>query len=166
MDISRVAGKIPKLEIRSNKSNWETWKIQMNSLLIALNLRDVLVKDPSTIPTMLVDIVEEGSTFIDRLNEYNHELADYITKCQQCISAIRLNLGETALIQTKLETNPYNLQNKLESLFELKGFSSDFNIIKEFFSTKLDKLTNIDAYITKITTIASDLEARGIKLLD
>ena len=27
-------------------------------------------------------------------------------------------------------------------------------------------MTNIDAYITKITTIASDLEARGIKLPD
>lgn len=76
---------------------------------------------------------------------------------------IRLNLGDSALIQTKnIEDNDAEgLYNRLETLYSPKGFSSEFLIAKELFNTRLDKESDIETYLSKIRAYTDDLALRN-----
>lgn len=57
------------------------------------------------------------------------------------------------------------MQNRLQTLYEPKGFSSKFLIYKEFFNTTLSNSSkNIKSYLNKIKRLSNDLDIRGLGL--
>lgn len=76
---------------------------------------------------------------------------------------IRLYLKDSPLLQTRNITNLRDLQVKLKVLYELKGFSSEFLLYKEFFDTTLVKCDrSIEKYLIKLIKLTNDLKARDI----
>ena len=78
---------------------------------------------------------------------------------------IRLALDDGPLLQTRHFTDAIGLWNALKSLYEPKGFSSEFLICKELFSTTLAKCGHsIEAYLTKVKRLTDDLTARNLTI--
>jgi len=76
---------------------------------------------------------------------------------------IRLSLEDGPLIQVKGITDAIIIWNRLRTLYEPKGFSSEFLLSKELFSTTLAKQGySMEGYLTRITRLTSDLAARGL----
>jgi hypothetical protein len=95
------------------------------------------------------------------IEEYNDKRAEISIKAA---AIIRLNLGDSALVQTKNinEDSAEELYNRLQALYEPKGFSSEFLIAKELFSTTLSGEGNsIEKYLTKIRSLTDDLATRN-----
>lgn len=126
---------IPKLE---GSSNYDIWAIRMQALLAEKGLDKCL--DPEIIDT--------------ELYEQNKATA-----------LIRLALKDGPLLQTKLETDPLQIWRRLQTLYEPKGFSSEFLICKELFKTTLANTgKNIESFLNKIKRLTDDLAARNLGL--
>ena len=65
---------------------------------------------------------------------------DWMARSKKAIAYIRLALADGPLLQTRNITDPCLLWGKLKTLYEPKGFSSDFLICKELFETTLSKM--------------------------
>jgi gag-polypeptide of LTR copia-type len=81
----------------------------------------------------------------------------------KALTYIRLYLGDGPLLQTRQVTNPRELWKKLKTLYEPKGFSSDFLLCKDLFDTTLAKCGgSIEKYLNKIIKLNDDLIAHSI----
>ena len=81
------------------------------------------------------------------------------------MSIIRLSLDDGPLLQTKEIKSPFLLWDNLKSLYQAKGFSSDFLLSKELINTTLISCNNnVEAYLQKIKRLLNSLEARDISL--
>lgn len=91
---------------------------------------------------------------------------EQVLLAKKAISIIRLSLGDGPLLQTKTITSPTILWNELKILYKPKGFSSEFLICRELFSTHLAHIPNKDmeSYLNKITRLVNDLKARDIAI--
>ena len=130
--------KIPKLQ---GSANWDIWALQIEAVLIEKGYYDVMI---------LLAIVSPENELL----------------AKKAISIIRLSLGDGPLLQTKTITSPIVLWNELKALYEPKGFSSEFLICRELFSTSLNHIPNknMEAYLNKITRLVNDLKARDIAI--
>lgn len=138
--------KIPKL---LGSKNWDIWSLRMSSLLTEKGYEDVCSES-----------TKEANS---RLNE--QEQADRKSLANKAIAYIRLGLDDGPLLQTKNETDLCDLWAKLRSLYESKGFSSEFLLIKQLMSTTLaNSKGNLESYLQTIKRILNDLSARGIEL--
>ena len=138
--------KIPKL---LGSKNWDIWSLRMTSLLTEKGYDTVCSE--STINSN------------SRLNE--QERAERKSLANKAIAYIRLGLDDGPLLQTKNETDPCELWAKLRSLYETKGFSSEFLLIKQLMSTTLaNSKGNLESYLQTIKRILNDLSARSIEL--
>jgi hypothetical protein len=139
--------RIPKLK---GSSNWDLFKIRIRAILAEKGYISA-IKPEKAFPK---------STAKEILEEEKEKRAEIAIKAS---AIIRLNLDDGPLIQTKNieEDNAEKLFNRLEALYEPKGFSSEFLIAKELFSTTLSRCGNsIEAYLTKIRQYTDDLAAR------
>lgn len=126
---------IPKLE---GSSNYDIWAIRMRALLTEKGYGKCL--DPEIIDTPLEE--QDKATAL-----------------------IRLALKDGPLLQTKIEEDPLALWNRLKTLYEPKGFSSEFLICKELFRTTLANTgKNIESYLNKIKRLTDDLAARNLAI--
>jgi len=92
---------------------------------------------------------------------------DWTTRSKKAIAYIRLALADGPLLQTRNITDPCRLWQKLQALYEPKGFSSDFLICKELFETTLSKMDNsIENYLNQIKRLTDDLSARNLTILN
>jgi hypothetical protein len=136
-----------RIEKLAGSSNYDLWSIRMESVLVEKGYYEVMTSNPETLH---LDEVEKL--------EYN-KLALKAT------AQIRLALGNGPLLQTKNVTNPYSLWQAIKQLYEPKGFSSEFLILKELFSTTLrNSKYDIEDYLATIKRLNDDLNAREIKL--
>jgi hypothetical protein len=139
--------KIPKLK---GAKDWELFRIRIRALLAEKGYLDA-IKAKRDFPK---------NTSKEIIEEYTEKKADISIKAS---ALIRLYLNDGPLIQTKNieEDNAEKLYNRLEILYEPKGFSSEFLIAKELFSTTLYRSGNdIERYLTKIRSLTDDLAAR------
>ena len=136
--------KVPKL---IGSPNWDLWSIRMESILIEKGYDEVLTTSISTIdPTS---------------GEYNRLKA----LSQKATAYIKLALADGPLLQTRHITDPCKLWNTLQGLYEPKGFSSEFLIVKELINTTLvSSKGNLELYLQNIKRLVNSLEARNIKL--
>jgi len=90
---------------------------------------------------------------------------DWMARSKKAIAYIRLALVNGSLLQTRNITDPCLLWEKLRTLYEPKGFSSDFLICKELFETTLSKMNNfIEDYLNQIKRLTDDLSARKLTI--
>jgi gag-polypeptide of LTR copia-type len=81
----------------------------------------------------------------------------------KALAYIRLYLGDGPLLQTRQVINPRELWKKLKTLYEPKGFSSNFLLCKDLFDTTLAKCGgSIEKYLNKIIKLNDDLAAHSI----
>lgn len=95
------------------------------------------------------------------VEEYNEKRAESSLKAT---SLIRLNLGDSPLVQTKNigEDSAEELYDRLKALYKPKGFSSEFLIAKELFLITLKGESNsVEKYLTKIRSLTDDLATRN-----
>ena len=132
-----TTSKIPKLK---GSTDWDLWRIRLRALLAEKGYIDAIKPKKEF----------SKSTPKETIESYNEER---LSNSIKAAAVIRLNLGDSPLIQTKNidEDDAEELYNRLKTLYEPKGFSSEFLISKELFSTTLREEGNsIKKYLTKI----------------
>jgi hypothetical protein len=130
--------------------DWDLFKIRIRALLSEKGYIDAIKPKKEF----------TKNTARETIDEYNDKRIEISAKAS---AIIRLNLGDGPLISTKNieEDNAEELYNRLKALYEPKGFSSEFLIAKELFSTTLrGSGNNIERYLTKIRSLTEDLAAR------
>ena len=136
--------KVPKL---IGSPNWDLWSIRMESILIEKGYDEVL--------TTSISIIDPTSGEYNRLKALSQKATAYI----------KLALADGPLLQTRHITDPCKLWNTLQGLYEPKGFSSEFLIVKELINTTLvSSKGNLELYLQNIKRLVNSLEARNIKL--
>jgi hypothetical protein len=140
-----------KIDKLKGAVNWDLWRIRIRALLAEKGLIDA-IKTEKEFPE---DISKK------KIEEYKEKRESDSIKAA---AIIRLNLGDSPLIQTKNidENDARELYNRLEALYAPKGFSSEFLIAKELFSTTLAKEGNsIERYLTKIRGFTDELALKN-----
>ena len=139
--------KIPKLK---GSMDWDLWRLRIRALLAEKGYIDAIKPKKEF----------SKNTSREMLEEYNDKRAGISIKAA---AIIRLNLGDSPLVQTKNidENNAEELYNRLKALYEPKGFSSEFLIAKELFSTTLQEGKSVEDYLTKIRSLTDDLAIRN-----
>jgi len=133
--------KYPKLK---GSSNYKIWKLRTEAVLLEKGYEEVFHPQEDNIDPL-----------------YIQELR---VKSEKAAALIRLTLEDGSLLQTQGITEAPNLLGTLNTLYNPQGFSSDFLIIKDLFSTTLAKERSIEAYLTKIKRLADDLASRGLAI--
>ena len=138
--------KIPKLK---GSKDWDLWRIRIRALLAAKGYINAIKPKKEF----------SKNTSRETIEEYNDKRAETSIKAA---AVIRLNLGDGPLVQTKNidEDNAEELYKRLNALYEPKGFSSEFLIAKELFSTTLRGENSLESYLTKIRSLTDDLATR------
>lgn len=139
-----------KLSKLKGSKDWELWRVRIRALLAKKGYIET-IKPKKEFP--------KGSAK-ETIEAYIEERREASIKAA---AIIRLNLDDGPLIQTKNveEDNAEKLYSRLETLYEPKGFSSEFLIAKELFSTTLARSENsIERYLTRIRSLTDDLAAK------
>ena len=142
---------ISKISKLQGSKDWDLWRIRIRALLAEKGYIDAIKPKKEFSRNSPKEAIEE----------YNDKRLEISIKAA---AIIRLNLGDSPLVQTKNidEDNAEELYNRLNSLYEPKGFSSEFLIAKELFSTTLRGEGNsIEKYLTKIRSLTDDLATRN-----
>src|ERR1700712_1035330 len=136
-----------RIDKLNGSSNWNLWSIRMEAVLIEKGYYEIMTTDPS------------------KINDYTAEdKIKYQNLALKATAQIRLSLGNGPLIQTKNITNPFTLWATLANLYEPKGFSSEFLICKELFSTTLIKSGNLETYLSKIRQLTDELKVKKLEI--
>jgi len=80
------------------------------------------------------------------------------------LAEIQLLCDDGLLIYIQKSKNSYIAWEELEKLYNLKGFSSEFLTIKEFFDSIIDSFNNIEEFLSKVKEIDLELKSREIGL--
>ena len=130
--------KIPKLK---GSTNYDIWAIRIKALLTEKDFYHVFT----------VDIPQNTS--------------EYQQASVKASAIIRLTLEDSPLVQTQYIEDANQLWNQLKTLYEPRGFSSEFLICRELFNTTLSKCNNsMEAYLTKIRRYTDQLMAKNLTI--
>jgi gag-polypeptide of LTR copia-type len=167
--------KFPKLK---GSSNWEIWSLRASAVLtqkgyIAVMRLPTMVlpteptsRDPSTLDedqNNAQNLTQE--TYRQELVRYQNYMADREAQSYQAASLIRLLLEDGPLLQTRNINDANLLWNRLQALYEPSGFSSEFLISRELFSTTLDRCKgSIEDYLTRIRRLTDELAAKQLAI--
>ena len=136
---------ILKISRLQGSSNWELWAIRMEAVLTEKGYYNVMI--PATEPIAEADLILRND------------------RAKRALAYIRLALSDGPLLQTRNIIDPCILWNTLKTLYEPKGFSSEFLLCKQLFETTLAKTGNsIENYINRIKRLTDDLSARNIEI--
>ena len=116
-------------------ANYSIWAIKMRALFIKNGLSSVIHTD-----------------------NVDPELND------KAIAEILLCLEDGPLMQVHHLPRAHQIWLALNNLYSPQGFSSEFLILKEFFSCKLSKFNCMEEYLNTIKRLNDDLSAKDIKL--
>jgi hypothetical protein len=83
----------------------------------------------------------------------------------KALSAILLFLDDGPLLNTRHLKTPYEIWSRLKELYNPEGFTTDFLVLKQLFSTNLDSYEgDIEGYLSKIRELVDDLKTKQIAL--
>jgi hypothetical protein len=136
---------IPKL---LGQSNYEIWSLRMQSVLIEKGLGDFILSD---YPNINLTEIEKKTIELN---------------ANRALALIRLSIADGPLLQIRNITTPLEAWNYLSNLYSPKGFSSEFILFKNLFSTTLSTSHDIEDYLNTIKRITDDLTSRNLKLPD
>ena len=142
--------RFPRLK---GSQNWEFWALRMEAYIIDKGYESALY------PVVLYD--EKTGTEL----EYEIYLRDRETKSPKASALIRLAVEDGPLIQLKGLKSAIEIWDRLKDLYEPKGFSSEFLVCKELFSTTLAKCGNsIETYLNRIKRLSDELASRNLAI--
>lgn len=142
--------RVPRLK---GSINWEFWALRMEAYIIDKGYESALYP--------LIPYDEEKGT----KEEYQLYLAEREAKSIKASALIRLALDDGPLIQVKGLKGAIDIWDRLKSLYEPKGFSSEFLVCKELFSTSLATSGgSIENYLTRIKRLSDELAARKLAI--
>ena len=131
--------KVPKLK---GSANYDVWEIQISALLTEKGL----------VP--MTDDAEERRIWYQ----------SNVDKSYRALAIIRLHLENGPLINTKHCLSSEALIHCLQTLYKPKGFSSDFILCKELFTTTLARARTVENYLSRIRRLVEDLQARDLTI--
>ena len=139
--------RVPKL---IGNSNYDIWALRIESLLVKEGCYSIMTINPADLT----------------LARYSQDQLDELKQLEgKALSIIRLSLEDGPLLQTKEIKSPFTLWNNLQSLYQSKGFSSDFLLSKELINTTLASCnSNVEEYLQKIKRLINSLKARNLEL--
>jgi hypothetical protein len=142
--------RFPRLK---GSQNWEFWALRMEAFVIDKGY------DLALYPVVPYD-KETGTT-----QDYEVYLKDRGTKSQRAAALIRLAVEDGPLIQIKGLKDAISIWDRLQQLYEPKGFSSEFLLCKELFATTLSGCSNsIETYLTRIKRLSDELASRDLAI--
>ena len=176
MDSSSL--KFPKLK---GSTNWDIWSLRASAALTQKGYIDVM-RPSNNIPPLQPalqavqgDIDQQAqiqqanseaqNTYQVQYRAYEAYNAQRETQSYQAAALIRLLLEDGPLLQTRNINDALQLWNRLEALYEPKGFSSEFLTSRELFTTTLTRCNgSIEAYLTRIKRLTDELAARKLPI--
>lgn len=165
MDSSSL--RFPKLK---GSTNWDIWSLRASAALTQKGYIEVMRPATITRPQQLVIPVNQANieaqnAFQAQLQAYEAYNAQRDTQSYQAAALIRLLLEDGPLLQTRNINDALQLWNRLEALYEPKGFSSEFLTSRELFTTTLARCNgSIEAYLTRIKRLTDELAARKLPI--
>ena len=142
--------RFPRLK---GSQNWEFWALRMEAYIIDKGYESALY------PVTQFD-QENGNKL-----EYEKYLKDREIKSLKASALIRLAVEDGPLIQLKGLKSAIEIWDRLKDLYEPKGFSSEFLVCKELFSTTLSRCGNsIENYLNRIKRLSDELAARNLAI--
>ena len=85
-------------------------------------------------------------------------------KSEKALANIQLLCEDGPLLQIKHYTNAFAAWKALKELYNPRGFTSEYLLIKELFEATLDKYPSIEEYLNKVKEISDELKARSLEL--
>jgi hypothetical protein len=163
--------KFPKLR---GSANWDIWSLRAGAVLTQKGYIDVMRPPTTHQPTEPIgyDPNTTNPAQIHAQTQYQAELLAYQTYCAnreaqsyQAASLIRLLLEDGPLLQTRTVNDAFSLWGRLQALYEPTGFSSEFLLSRELFSTTLARCNgSIEAYLTSIRRLTDELAAKNLAI--
>jgi hypothetical protein len=142
--------RFPRLK---GSQNWEFWALRMEAYIIDKGYESALY------PVVPYD----ESTGAKQ--EYEVYLRDRESKSLKASALIRLAVEDGPLIQLKGLKDAISIWDRLKDLYEPKGFSSEFLVCKELFSTTLARCGNsIETYLNRIKRLSDKLASRNLAI--
>lgn len=80
------------------------------------------------------------------------------------LAIIKLLCEDGPLLYIKDIDNAKKAWEKLESIYNPKGFTTEFLTLKEFFNTSLDDFDSMEEYLFKVKALVDDLKSKDITL--
>lgn len=157
-------GRFPRLK---GSENWEAWSIRIKALLAKEKLLIALgpmqrAPDPPSEPNQIAQEIYE--TLIGQYPQY---ITEYQEKSPLAASYIQLALEDGPLYQTQHIEGAYELWTALVGLYRPSGFTSEFLLANQLFSTTLASSNyKIEEYLTKIKRLTDQLASRNLAIPD
>jgi len=164
--------KFPKLK---GSSNWDIWALRATAWLTEKGYTAVMreptesppIQPPEKVddPTQQQELKRAWDTYREQLATYNAYINNRRQQSYRAAASIRLLLEDGPLLQTKGLEQAEDLWKRLSDLYEPKGFSSEFLLCKELFSSSLTASNgSIEAYLTRIKRLTDELQARRLPI--
>lgn len=145
MDSSKLMA-IPKL---SGQANYEIWALRMKAVLIEKNLWDYMLPSNSLSPG---DMTPESAKLLQ-------------SGANRALALMQLSLQDRPLLQIRHIVAPLDAWTALRELYSPRGFSSEFLLFKELFTTSLSSENgSMEAFLHKVKRLVDDLLAKGNEL--
>ena len=90
--------------------------------------------------------------------------ASQIDKSEKALSEIILYCKQGPIQYIKYEKYVQPAWEKLKSLYEAQGFTSEFLLYNEFFNAKPDNFKSLESYLNEVKRITEELKARELEL--
>jgi hypothetical protein len=160
--------RFPRLK---GSENWEPWAIRTKATLIKEKLTSAMVpmqeapikpisQDPPTNQDKKAKMEYE-----EQLRQYEQYVEGYKEKSYEAASCIRLELEEGPLLQTQYIEEARDLWIALEGLYKPSGFTSEFLLANQLFSTTLASSNyKMEEYLTKIKRLTDQLASRNLAI--
>lgn len=84
----------------------------------------------------------------------------------RAMAIIQQTLEDAPLSNVSVHEDAYELLTALKGLYEPRGFSSEFQICRNLFTTTLQNSGNIENYLSKIHNYTTELKNRDLKIPD
>ena len=120
----------------------------MESILIEKGLSNAIIDATTPIP---ITLTEEQKN-------------DLLVKANKGLALIRLAIADSPLLQIRNIKTPLEAWNTLKNLYSPKGFSSEFLLLKELFTTTLSNTGSMEDYLNTIKRISDNLTGKGLEL--
>ena len=139
------------IEPLKGEENYELWSIRTSAMIASKgNLNYITIRDYNIVPAI------EGG-------EPNVSPPESI----QTASLIKLLCADGPLLQVQHIDRPYEIWLALKNLYSPKGFSSEFLLCRELFSTTLKNCDNsMGNYLNQVKRLNDQLRAKNITIPD
>jgi hypothetical protein len=147
--------------------NWEAWAIRMKALLAKEKLIIALTPmhgspEPPSEPN---EAAQERYEAL--ISQYSAYVIEYQEKSPLAASYIQLALEDGPLYQTQHINGACELWTTLEGLYKPTGFTSEFLLANQLFSTTLASCNyKMEEYLTKIKRLTDQLASRNLTIPD